>query len=88
MRKIEDYIENEGTRFERKKGVKIDDSDWEELLTKGIMDSSQKSEADDWVTAIRDSSIWDKYNRLMFSSKLDRLRSQDLEEFYGNGIVD
>jgi len=47
-----------------------------------------KKLADDWITVWKPGGKNQKYAKLMYSNKLNKLRITDMEEFYGNGIVD
>ena len=89
MENITDYLQCKGTRFEEKLGVEIEVEKWKSL-SMNIMDSTLKiiNLTDDWVQAVKRGSGWTKYGRYMYSPKLDKLRSQTLLEFYGDGVVD
>lgn len=84
---ISELILFKGTLNELKKGLKMADDIWDEKF-KDIKPVKWKSKADDWEQCVKASNGWTKYGRLMYSTELDVLRSQDIMEFYLNSTVD
>ena len=82
-----DNIRLKGTRFERKLGIKMED-EYFNILLDFVLDADSKELADDWVECTKDSDEREKYNRYMYSPKIDRLRHQDINEFYNDVVID
>ena len=58
------------------------------ILRVGMLDGADIDLADDWITVWKPDGKNQKYAKLMYSNKLNKLRGTTMGEFYGNGIVD
>lgn len=59
----------------------IELKDWDKLSSNVWSDKNEKY-ANDWVSAIKSGERDTKWNRLMYSKKLNVLRSQTIIEWY------
>ena len=83
-------IPNFGINYGKTNQFYIEPAFWEELWSKGILSSKgdSKALAEHWVEATQKGSGWNKYSIYMYSPSIERLREQDMGEFYGRGVVD
>lgn len=65
----------------------MDSKKWEELKARGVLEEGETKGAKDWIKRYKSGND-SKYECLMYSATLQRLRHVTFSEFYGDGIVD